>query len=357
MGVLVLCKQIIITFFLIFPFTVYAELEFEPNNTFNDAQSIFTNGLTLSYAFDFEDDEDWLVFYANNATPYNIKIDNVGQGINPAIELFNEKGEIEVSLYDFNFSGEGELLSWMSQTEGFYYIRVTNLETEFSPNSQYNIKVFLPIAPNNGGISGIVVDQCTQQGLGKVVLKAEGGQVDQVFSAKDGAFGFALNPGEYKVTTKSDGYKEQSKIITIPDEGVDVSLNFDILPKTGCSSSDPTPSPEPEPTPEPDELESLKLQAVAIYDDSSRLLTIKDIRVGDDILAVTLEAQDDFSFVLATVDYLAKGISNTPAFYNFDSLLAEIPKVFAYDQLFLVQLRQRTSDGAYIVESAEPLSK
>ncbi len=351
MQKLVFFKKVIKTLFFVFPFSVIAETVYEPNNTLDDAQSIFTTGLTQFHAFDYAGDEDWLVFYAQKGTQYDIEIDNAGQGINPAIELFNEKGEVEVGLFDFNFTGEGELLSWNSSADGFYYIRVTNLETEFSPNSQYNIKVFLPIAPNNGGISGIVIDQCTQLGLGKIVLKAEGGQIDQVFSAKDGAFGFALNPGEYKVTTKSNGYQEQSKTITIPEEGANVSLDFDILPEIGCATTDPAPDPDP------DKLEILKLQAVAVYDDSSRLLTIKDIRVGNDILAVTLEAQDDFSFILETVEYLTNSVSSTPAFYNLDSLSAEIPKVFAYEKLFSVQLRQRTSDGAYIVKSAEPLSK
>jgi hypothetical protein len=350
-------KQTIKLLFFIVPYVVSAETEYEPNNTLEDASPIYVNEPAQAHKFDYVGDEDWLVFYAQKGTPYDIEIesDSVGQGINPALELYNENGEIEVNLFDFKFAGEGELLSWNSPEAGFYYIRVVNLETEFNVDAHYNIKVFLPFAPEYGLIKGKVIDQCTQKNINKAIISSG---TRQELSHKNGSFSMEFFSSTYDLTARANGYKEQSKS-AIVEEFKTTPIQFDLLPEAGCSVT-PTPDPETPPintAPTPAELEQLKRQAVAVYEESSRVLTIIDVRIGGDILAVSLIAQQDFSFTLNSVVHLGNGVSSKPAFFNFDSLLADIPQVFAFDKLFKVQLRRLSRDGAFVIQTADQITR
>lgn len=327
---------------------VCAAENYEPNNTLADARPILVNEPPQTHKFDYLGDEDWLVFYARKGTPYDIQIvsESVGQGVNPALELFNEAGEIEVGLFDFNFTGDGELLAWDAPANGFYYIRVSNRETDFSADGHYAIKVFLPLAPQNGLVKGRVIDRCAQKGIAKALVMTH---VDQTFSHSNGEYGIPLDPGTYAVSSYSQGYQEKTSSAVVAEVTV-TPLEFELMPEVGCSPNNDT-------THEPGELEleRLKAQSVAVYDETSGLLTIKDVRVGNEILTASLQAQADFSFKLISTTSLNNAVFNSPAFYDHDTLLADIPQVFAFDRLYSVRLKKISDDWVYRIEQAEPL--
>ena len=153
-----------------------------------------------------------------------------------------------------------------------------------------------------------------------------------------------LNPGRYRITARSSGYQHKALAVTVA-EALSAPLQFELLPEGDCSIVE---------GPMPD-LEKLRQQAVGVYDEVSGILIIKDIRIGDGIITASLQAQADFSFKLITVESLNSGVFNKPAFYDFDTLLAEIPTVFAFKKLWNVQLKATSPAGVYVIKNAEPL--
>ncbi len=374
-------RKIISLFLLALPFMAFSDINYEPNNSLNSAKPITINDAAQAHKFDYAGDEDWFVFYAQENTPYDIEIESssVGEGINPALTLYDEEGEIESPLFDFNFSGEGELLSWMAPESGFYFIKVTNEEDQFDVDGHYNIKVFLPFAPQNGKIEGQVVDQCTQVGIAKAAVMTE---VKQVFSHFRGVFigqySLIVDPGTYTVNARAEGYQENSLTVEVKELTV-TPLNFQLIPNEGCSvpsSIDDeilgeTPNEDistsdieedrqdiisNENTPSAEELIVLKEQSVGVFDEVSGLLTLKDVRIGNDVITATLQKQDDFSFKLVSTEDLTQGVFNSPAFYNHDTLLADIPQVFAFNKLYAVKLKKISDDWVYKIEKLDPLS-
>ena len=151
-----------------------------------------------------------------------------------------------------------------------------------------------------------------------------------------------LNPGRYRITARSSGYQHKALAVTVK-EAASAPLQFELLPEEDCSIG-----PEEKIPPDPE-------QAVGVFNEVSGILIIKDIRIGSGIIKASLQAQADFSFKLITVESLNSGVFNKPAFYDFDTLLAEIPTVFAFKKLWNVQLKATSPAGVYVIKNAEPL--
>jgi len=331
-------------------FVAFAETNYEPNNTFDTARPVIVNDPAQVHKFDYAGDEDWLVFYAQESIPYDIKIevDSDGQGINPALSLYDENGGLKAE-FDFNFLGEGELLSWNAPVSGFYFIKVSNQAAQFSTDAHYKVLVYLPFAPQNGKIKGKVLDQCTQRGIARAALITD---VRQVFSHFRGEFigeyNIVLTPREYTVNARAEGYQEQF-LTAVVEEVTITPLEFQLMPEGGCI-------PQPDPVPlTVAEIELLQEQSVAVFDEASGILTIKDIRVGAEVIAASLKKRPDFSFELISTSALASGVFSHPAFYDYDTLLADIPQVFAFDELYAVSLKKRSNEWVYEIERANPI--
>jgi hypothetical protein len=335
------------------PLLVFAETSYEPNNTLEDATPLYVNGESQDHKFDYAGDQDWLVFYAEKGTPYNIEIesDSIAQEVDPVITLYNSKNSKDGIEVDLNFSGEGELLDWpAAPDEGFYYIQVTNKE-EFSINGHYKIKIFLPFAPLKGQVHGKIIDQCTKKVLGEVKISAENVLANAAIKHKsnhnNGGYSIPLNPGNYSITARRAGYKEKTITVTVKEAFANELEPIELSPEGGCTAYSGEPPPDPE---------VLKQQAVGIFNESSGMLTIKEVRVGNKIYTASLKKQANFNFKLdsTSLSLISQSVTKSPAFFNHDSLLVEISKVFAFNQLFSVQLKRMT-DELYILEKAEPL--
>ncbi len=346
---------------LLFPSPIFdiSKLVYEPNNSFDDAKPIFVDYDGQAHKFDYAEDEDWLKFYAEKNKTYfiNLNLDSAVKGVNPAIELYNADNEIEAQLVDFNGAGKGEILSWEATIEGYYYIRVINKDIKFTKKSHYKISVFnqaiLAASPaarlSSVSVSGKVVNQCTKEGI----LAAIGVHGDQKITVDTGEFGLSFSPGTYTLTASATNLQEKSKTITVEGDGELIKVNFELSPEAGCSANvDPKKTPFGE-LHTMDEVERLKHQAVASYDPSTGILKVKDVRVGDDILKVTLKGNPESNFLLTKVDHLAKGVSERPAFYNNDSSLADIPDLFVIDRLYKVKLRRLSNQWRFVVDQQD----
>ncbi len=318
------------------------DIHFEPNNTPEEAQPIMINDFAQQHYFDYQGDEDWFVFYALKGTPYDIQIldRSVGAGVNPALELYNANGELE-RPHDFGFSGEGELMSWHGPPKSdFYYLRVFNRANSFSADAGYQIKVFLPFAPQDGLVKGKVLDDCSQQGIYKANISV----VNTTFptlSHKDGSFGVALSPGQYDLITQKTDYISVTQTASVAEETVS-PRDFVLNPVTGCTKPVDTPATNPD-------------DAVGVYDSSSGLLTLRDVRVGDEIISAELQNVGDFQFQLLNTRPTTAG-TWSPAYYDQQTLKVQIPKVFAFDTYYRLEMAG-SDNWLFVLEVAEPYTE
>lgn len=184
-------------------------------------------------------------------------------------------------------------------------------------------------ACNNTLIAGSVFDQCTGVGIAaaRVATEQAGGcaaAAERVLTFKNGQFGFSLAPGDYVVVASKAGYQEQRQRIVVTDNE-QTALNFYLLPENACT-----------PVSKPLTLE----QAVAIYEDVSGQLSIKDVRIGDEPpMSAELQNLGDYRFKVLQITPLTGATSASPAFYNFANAVLEIPRVYAYKQLFNLKMR------------------
>lgn len=327
---------------------VNAAESYEPNNTLQDAHPILVNDREKVYSFEYGGDEDWFVFNAKKGTPYDIEFlkDSVGQNVDLAVQIFNVDGEEETGLFDFGFAGERELVSLPSlPNDGLYYIKVINKESQFGIDNHYALKVFIPFGPDNLLLKGAVTDSCTNNGIrnASVSVSLIENNVASIYDEKptfaNGAYSFPLRPGSYSVTVNADGYKSQKQDFSrenIPiDEVVRTDLAFSMQPTNGCGSI-PIQVANP-------------ADAVAIYNDQTGQLTINDVRIGGgQILAAELQGVGPGQFKLTRTTDLAKPVSLIPAFFNFDTNLADIGRVYAFQQLYAVQL-QNIGNNIFVI--------
>lgn len=82
-----------------------------------------------------------------------------------------------------------------------------------------------------------------------------------------------------------------------------------------------------------------KQQAVSVFNDDAGVLIIKEIKVSGLTYYAELKDQGGFQFVLTNATKLSEPKYATPANYNPETLFVNIPSVFAFGQLYTVQLK------------------
>lgn len=325
----------------------------EPNNSLADATFVAVNATQKTYAFDYAGDEDWFEFYALKEYPYDIEIPDksVGKGINPAIEIYNEQGVVEVGLFDFNFAGEGELLSWRNvPKDGLYYVRVTNQQKNFNVDNRYDLKVYLPLLPNNLSVKGKILNQCSQKAISRAAIQSSANV--PVLSNKNGEFNLTFPNGTYTLTANVTGYEQQSQTVSLNEQDkekyVDQSVTFALTPKGSCQPAQaPIPAiPDPQPTP----IVIPKPEPVATFNEQTGELWIKDVRVADDRITAKLHLRGDKLKLIETQPINAH-FYNAPAFYDFNTLLADVPSVSAYGKIWRIKMKNIAGND-YLFELA-----
>ncbi|PID73226.1 MAG: hypothetical protein CSB33_04710 [Desulfobacterales bacterium] len=173
---------------------------YEDDNTFELAKSIIVEGAGQTRNFHDQGDEDWLKFCGVKDESYDVEIENVGQRGDPMITLYDSDGiTVLAGPVDFGQRGEGESLNFKDCPEdGVYYIRVScNEECDYGENTNYDISVFHPTAPDTiFNIEGAVVDENSAP----------------VVSAKAGICPSGSAPGRCAVTVPDNGVFSLAKL-------------------------------------------------------------------------------------------------------------------------------------------------
>jgi hypothetical protein len=96
----------------------------------------------------------------------------------------------------------------------------------------------------------------------------------------------------------------------------------------------------------------LEQQAVSVFNDKTGSLIIREVRVNGISYYAELQDQGGFQFVLLNASELSEPVHSTPADYSFDTLVVNIPSVFAFGRLYIVQMKDNGS-GVFSVTQAE----
>ena len=114
----------------------------EPNDNFNSASNISSDGTLVSSLFDIAQDEDWFRLYANAGLRYTAQISNAAAGVYTKVEIYDQDG---ITVLSQNENSGGELsskLEWNATENGIYFIRVSQeSRSAFGCSATYNISV------------------------------------------------------------------------------------------------------------------------------------------------------------------------------------------------------------------------
>lgn len=341
MKVILFCNSIVLRLLLSYAvcFAANAGNE-EPNNTANKAYFLLVNPpseLGQRFKFDYLGDEDWFTFYAQKEQLYDIEIpaNSIDTEINPTFKLYDAQGEIPP--LDTNLK---LLTSWQPPTTGFYYIRITNQAKEFNTNSHYRLRISLSDdRRQNVYVNGTVLDKCNQKPLKAAVKTTE--TIDQALTSSEGIFSIPYNPGTYTLTASTnDGIYDDQRLTVSESEQHKVivkNLIFELPRKKGCDAPLSLPPP-----PDPN-------QAVAIYDEITGELLLREIHYLSQIFSAEFKDQGGLQFKLTRLTTLARSSFSETAYFDFDNELGDIPRVYALKQLFHIKMRS-IGDNIYILD-------
>ncbi|KGJ99060.1 hypothetical protein ND16A_0391, partial [Thalassotalea sp. ND16A] len=197
---------------------------FETDNSPDTASVLEIDAQTINrHTLHEESDEDWYVFYlgtdAQGNFAYELRLENVGLGIDPQIEFYAEDGSTLLKTVDDGLEGEGEMMSVPVSTPGIYYakVRVSPLaENAFDDsNSSYDIVLASTGAGFNGTVKGKVVDAETGSALSRVrILTSDGGGA---LTLPNGLFFFGHPNGDTQITFSLEGYDDYVQDITVKE--------------------------------------------------------------------------------------------------------------------------------------------
>ncbi|MFU8787719.1 MAG: pre-peptidase C-terminal domain-containing protein [Methylobacter sp.] len=348
-------NQILLNNVCVSPATQIATGSFsEPNNSRGEATPILINDQPIFHMFTSPTDTDWFEIYAEAGERYTIDIPgaSVGKAINPVIDLYDEANNLLTDQVNNGALGEGEQLQFTAPSTGLFWIRVSHHSSlaRATPNEElfkgeaidysYQIRVFLTDAPLQPLTKGRTLDNCDQGINGADVSASLGGvSARSTVTNKFGEFGLLLNPGNYELNILATQYQQASQSVAVGQEPIALPA-IKLTPTTSSACVG-------------DSI-SRAQQAPAVYDEQTGLLVIKDVILdGSQVFYVELQNIGDFRFQLTRMLNLPGIIHSNPPLYNSITLLADLPKVFALDQDWKVQMRH-IGDGVLPLESAEP---
>ena len=323
----------------------------EPNDTPAEATPMLVNDEPLYQFLSSPADEDWFEVYAKAGQRYTASIPaaSIGKMINPLLQLYDAAGNLIISEAGNAAPGQDRQITWTATVAGLFRIRVSDQALPAKKSSavelkgeaadySYQIRVFLTDAPQQILTKGRVLDNCGQ-GINEAKVSAWLGGVlaDSTLTDKIGEFGLLLNPGNYDLKIVAANFQEASKSVVVTQVAAPLAdINLSPTTSSGCALS---PAMQAQ-------------QAPAVYEDQSGILIIKDILIDDKAYYVELKNTGNFRFQLAQFFAIPGIIHSDPPEYVPSTLTATLPKVFALNKTWKVQLRHNGS-GILTLESAE----
>ena len=179
--------------------------DYEEDDTYPQANVITLNDLDVQ-PHNFHDlgDVDWVKFYGLSGQTYTIKASNVSVICDVVIELFDSNGTTRlVGPWNEAGDGEDEILEWTCTRDDVYYVKLSNANATFGENCKYDLKLYRPIGPLAGFLSGMVEDAITQQALADVKIKTNLNQ--STLSLPNGSYLMVHPAGpSFSVTAQKD---------------------------------------------------------------------------------------------------------------------------------------------------------
>jgi len=179
---------------------------YEVDDTYNHASIIVLND-TLPQSHNFHDvgDEDWVKFYGISGETYKIRASNVSVFCDPIIEVFDSDG-ITLLSDPINRGGlwEDEYLDWLCPENGIYYVKITNANSNFGENVEYDLKIYRPLAGLPGTLTGMVINSLSQ-GIGNALITSDISPATTI-AHDDGTYEIVLPSGTHVLTVDAPGY-------------------------------------------------------------------------------------------------------------------------------------------------------
>jgi len=127
----------------------------EPNDNFDGASLVQTNGTLVSNLFDISQDEDWFKFDATAGVTYNIQTTNLTAGVDTILEIYNTDGITLMTTDDNSGGGLASRLLWQAPAGGTYFVRVKQgAGSIYGCDAAYNLSVISPTISGNAGVAG-----------------------------------------------------------------------------------------------------------------------------------------------------------------------------------------------------------
>jgi hypothetical protein len=190
---------------------------YESDNTSEQASVIVINDEAQKHNFhNAEDIADWVKFYGLSGVGYEIKAKNVGENCDIVIELSTKP----VKRRNLNGPGGDELLSWLCQEDGIYYVKVTNILSGTSgEKTEYELSVnYTEAGPDEGVIQGDIKYCVTGDPVAGAVIRTTGKRT--AISEADGSYQIINHPsGQYAMTVSADCYESFKDSVDVEESG------------------------------------------------------------------------------------------------------------------------------------------
>ena len=115
---------------------------FEPDDTSATARRLVVSHPAEFHTFEKVADQDWLYFYAKSGLPYSIKATTLSATCDVHLTLFGSDARTTVGVADWEAAGGSEVLSFLPDITGFYYVRARHdPPSAFGPQVSYWVDV------------------------------------------------------------------------------------------------------------------------------------------------------------------------------------------------------------------------
>jgi murein DD-endopeptidase MepM/ murein hydrolase activator NlpD len=97
----------------------------EPNDNYDGASVVQTDGSTVASLFDIAGDEDWFEFAAAAGAEYAIRTTDLAAGVDTVLEIYDADGVTLLASDDNGGDGPASALIWLAPSDGLYFVRVS----------------------------------------------------------------------------------------------------------------------------------------------------------------------------------------------------------------------------------------
>jgi DNA-binding beta-propeller fold protein YncE len=217
----------------------YSSDIYEEDDTSNQANVINLNGDPPQH-HNFHDtgDRDWVKFYGIAEEIYEIEVTNPGDRCDAVIELYDTDGTtlLKGPRDDYR-EGEDELMDWRCTRDGIYYVMIKHYEPGiFGDDTEYDLKIFRPIAAYIGFIEGIITNASSGNSIAGAVITTNDNA--SALSLDGGAYLIIHPAGSFTVTANAPGYIPSSYANVQVNEGGTTTRPFTLVPVSNGNTPD-----------------------------------------------------------------------------------------------------------------------